>query len=739
MGTDGSARPAASQIRVSGVDVGWDVERGICTLQDLPVVMLRTGYVLPGLMSAMHAMVGTERFRLALQSEGRKSVEADWQIISGFPDFHQGFQAFAEFAAVAGWGRVTLVSMDEARQECRFRVTDSWESAYQKELGVCWGSGMLAGKLAGYCTRLFGTNCWAEQTAFIARGDACDEFVVGPSLRSVEEELEAALGTELASPAAVAVAQDRLERAVGERERVEEALRESEALFRSQFELGNIGIAITSPDKGWLRVNRRLCEMFGYTEAELRQLTWAQMTHREDLAADVALFNRVLAGEIEAYELDKRFLRKDGSIIATHLTVSCFRNQDRSVRFFIASFQDVTESQNAQKERLELERRLLHAQKLESLGVLAGGIAHDFNNLLMAIVGNLDLALLRMPGVSKAHQPIERAIQATHRAGDLTRQMLAYSGKGRFAVSRFDLSDLVRENAELFRTAIARTVTLELSLASEPATVEADPGQVQQVIMNLITNASEALADQAGRITLRTGVLPCDEEFLRRSRLEERPEPGRFAYIEVADTGCGMNEETQQRFFDPFFTTKFTGRGLGMSAVLGIVRGHQGAILVESAEGRGTTIRVLFPESEATARPPALEPVPAVPAPGKGRGSRAILVVDDEEAVRSICLDFVEHLGYRGLGAADGTEALSVFEREAGDIACVLLDLTMPRMDGLSAFRELKRRRPEVRVILSSGYTEQDAMQRFAGEGLAGFIQKPYRLQDLRDRILHVL
>ena len=214
-----------------------------------------------------------------------------------------------------------------------FRVTDSWESRYQKALGVCWGAACWAGKLAGYCSKLFGTNCWADQTGFTTRGEACDEFLVRPSLRSIEKEIDDLLAADATTRADIAVALRRLEQEIAERQRLEEALRESEALFRSQFEFGNIGIAITSVGKRWLRVNLRLGEMLGYSEEELGQRTWAEMTHPDDLEPDVAQFTRMLAGEIEAYELDKRFFRKDGGIVATYGTfpVSATRTYPRGL------------------------------------------------------------------------------------------------------------------------------------------------------------------------------------------------------------------------------------------------------------------------------------------------------------------------------------------------------------------------------------------------------------------------
>jgi signal transduction histidine kinase len=397
--------------------------------------------------------------------------------------------------------------------------------------------------------------------------------------------------------------------------------------------------------------------------------------------------------------------------------------------------QEITGRRKAEQERLEMERRLLHAQKLESLGILAGGIAHDFNNLLMAVLGNLDLALRKLSPVSPARLNIEHSAQAASRAADLTRQMLAYSGKGSFVVKPMDLSELVEENAHLFRSSVARTTELRVRLDRSVPAIDADAGQVQQVIMNLITNASEAIGDGMGMITLATGVQDCDSQCLKRSRIEDVPDAGRFVYLEVSDNGCGMDEQTLQRLFDPFFTTKAMGRGLGMSAILGIVRGHRGAIFVESTAGSGSTIRVLFPVSQRTL---AVNDGPAGETAREAAESVAggtVLVVDDEEIVRNVCKEMVESFGLTVLTAVDGRDAVEVFTKHADAISLILLDLSMPNMDGMTAFKELTRIKPGAKVLLCSGFDEQDSLQHFSGEELAGFIQKPYSLKNLREAL----
>ncbi len=518
------------------------------------------------------------------------------------------------------------------------------------------------------------------------------------------------------------------------------ALQESEERYRSLFDGVPVGLYRATPAGRFLDINPALVDMLGYpNQGSLQALNAADVYGDPD---DRKQWQAVIEREGVVRNFEVRLRRCDGTMIWVNNIGRVVRGANGEVLCYEGSMKDITERKRAEEEKLEMERRLLHAQKLESLGVLAGGIAHDFNNLLHAVLGNLDLALLRLPPASPAYSRIEAAMSASRRAADLTRQMLAYSGKGQFVVNEINLSDLVQENAHLLDAAMSKTVTLDLQLEKDLPPIVADAGQIQQVIMNLITNASEAIGERAGVVTISTGVQECDEAYLYQSRIKGDHAAGRFVYLEVSDTGCGMHEETQARLFDPFFTTKFSGRGLGMSAVLGIVRGHKGAILVDSKVDRGTTIRVLFSGSETvciaaadtgdTGKAPAAES-------GVSVSSGMLLVVDDYEMVRNTCKTTVEHLGFRVLTAADGEEAVRVFREHADEITCVILDLTMPRMDGVAAFNELRRIKPGVKTILSSGYNEQEAIQRFGEEGIAGFIQKPYRIASLRATLKRVL
>jgi two-component system, cell cycle sensor histidine kinase and response regulator CckA len=416
---------------------------------------------------------------------------------------------------------------------------------------------------------------------------------------------------------------------------------------------------------------------------------------------------------------------------------------------------DVTARKNAEQEvlRAEEERRklelsVLQAQKLESLGVLAGGIAHDFNNLLTTILGNADLAAAELPPDSPVRGLIDDIELATRRAADLCRQMLAYSGKGRFVIQPISFNELVSEMGQLLSVSTSKKATLTHDFAADLPTVMADATQIRQVVMNLITNASEAIGDREGTITLRTGALSCNRDYFADAIGDSgRHLPGRYAFVEVSDTGAGMNAETMGRIFDPFFSTKFAGRGLGLAAVLGIVRGHKGAVKVRSVPGKGTTFRVLFPahvagtDSGQLASEVASELGSTISsvAAGDFRGDGLVLIAEDEAAVRAVARNILERAGFRGLAAGDGREALDLYKQHGREIRLVVLDMTMPHLDGEACFLAIRELDPDAKIVLTSGYSEQEVVAHFVGKGLAGFVQKPYRADLLLGKIRNIL
>ena len=514
-----------------------------------------------------------------------------------------------------------------------------------------------------------------------------------------------------------------------EREEARRALRASESQIRSIVQSSPVAIYSLDPQGRVLTWNPAAERLFGWSEAEIIGLPLPVVPPEREPEFRTMLANVVAGTAVSSTELSR--CRRDGEAIQIRLSSAPIVDADGNAIGLMSVAEDITASKEAERQRTQLERRIQQTQKLESLGVLAGGIAHDFNNLLMGILGHADLSLEQLPPMSPARESIQQIVQASRRAADLCRQMLAYSGRGTYVIEPVDLTGLVEEMVHLLRASISKKALMNLNLEANLPSVRGDATQIRQVVMNLVINASEAIGERSGVITVSTGAMECSHDYLRASYLDDDLQEGLYVYIEVSDTGCGMDKSTQQRIFEPFFTTKFTGRGLGMAAVLGIVRGHRGALKVYSEVGRGTTFRILFPACPEASPLAAVEPREAA-ARGDGRGR--ILLVDDEETVRTLGKRMLEHLGYEVQTAADGQEALKAWADGSG-FDLVLLDLTMPHMDGEETFRALRRTSPGVRVVLSSGYTQLDITSRFAGKGLAGFIQKPYTLDQLRQCI----
>ncbi|GFO69191.1 hypothetical protein GMLC_27700 [Geomonas limicola] len=397
---------------------------------------------------------------------------------------------------------------------------------------------------------------------------------------------------------------------------------------------------------------------------------------------------------------------------------------------------DISEKKRLEQENKVIEAQMLHVQKLESLGVLAGGIAHDFNNILMVVLGNADLAQMRIPAESPARENLRQIEVAAGRAAELAKQMLAYSGKGRFVIERLEVNSVVEEMAHMLEVSISKKVVLRYQFAERLPAVNGDATQLRQVILNLVLNASEAIGEDRGLIVVATGLKQCDRAYLGDSCVDDQLPEGAYVSIDVSDSGCGIRPEIVSKIFDPFFTTKFTGRGLGMAAVLGIVRGHHGAIKLRSVPGSGTTFTVLLPVAQgAEAERPAVTMAPATLWQGRG----TVLLVDDEETIRKLGREMLMALGFQVLTACDGQEALRVYAENRETIVCVLLDLTMPTLDGEQTFQELRRIDPGVRVVISSGYHEQEVAQKFQGQGLAGVIQKPYKVTEMSRKLSEVL
>jgi signal transduction histidine kinase/CheY-like chemotaxis protein len=448
--------------------------------------------------------------------------------------------------------------------------------------------------------------------------------------------------------------------------------------------------------------------------------SYLNLVHADDRATLLeALRNsltRTAAGGEFSGEL--RIVRPDGETRRLHARAEIVRGRDGHPVMF-GTHEDITE-------RRAMEEKLRATQQMEALGLLAGGIAHDFNNLLVGILGNASLAHSELEPDSPIAPMLRDIEHSAQRAADLTRQLLAYAGKGRLIVRPVDLAGLVHEMRTLLGTAITKRATLEIDAEFDRAWVQADATQLRQIIINLITNASDALLGETGRISLCADVRDMSAGALASSHGQASLPPGKYAVLEVTDTGRGMSADTVQRVFDPFFTTKDTGHGLGLSATLGIIRAHGGIIQVESAPKKGCTMRVVLPLVAAPAQ--VHSGARAVPLLGQGGSA---LLVDDDDAVRSVARRTLQRAGFVVHEAVNGAEGVQRFEELGGNVSLVLLDLTMPVMGGEEAMAKMRERNPDVRVLLSSGYNEQEITHRLAGVYAAGFIQKPYTVSDL--------
>jgi PAS domain S-box-containing protein len=513
-------------------------------------------------------------------------------------------------------------------------------------------------------------------------------------------------------------------RDVTELTRLEEQRRKSEARLRTLFDANLVGIFYVERDR-ITEANDAFLRMLGYSRAELNagNIRLAEMTPSEYEDADLRGFESLRKSGV-CPPFEKEYIRKDGSRVPILVGAAALDRAPGSSR--VCFVVDLTE-------RKSLEQQLREAQKVESIGSLAAGIAHDFNNLLTGIIGNASLMLDIVP--EPAREMAEEIVASGERAADLTRQLLAYSGKGRFIVQPVHLSSLVRTSAELLKASLPAKIELKFDLETELPEVQADSAQIEQLVLNLVVNASEAIGDRNGLITVRTGTERIGSGGLPNYVSGVTPRQGRYVFLEVSDTGSGIDEAIRTRIFDPFFSTKFLGRGLGLSAASGIVRSHHGTITLETAPGAGSSFKIFFP---VAARSAAVF-VGSTPSGRKLRGTETILAVDDEPVILHMVKATLESYGYSILTAPDGAAALTLFQQHEPRIALVLLDMKMPGMSGDEVFSALRQIRRDLRIVITTGYKDSEVLPTFGMEQPTGFIQKPYKPADLAEAVRQAL
>lgn len=511
-------------------------------------------------------------------------------------------------------------------------------------------------------------------------------------------------------------------REIAEKRAVEEALRNSERQFRSVWDNSLDAMRLTDGEGRIVQVNPAYCRIAGITSDQAIGLPF---THIHKPSLHEALLERhkhEFQQRAFATHREAELTLEDGRKLVLDATYSLVEFEHQKP-LMLAILRDITERRSREAEQQRLERKLLEAQRLDSLGIMAGGIAHDFNNLLTAILGNTGLARLLLPADSPILPNLAHIDSASMRAADLCRQMLAYAGRGKLTIQQVQLGAMLGEMAALLKLSVGDRVDLQIERGTDSTTVAADPTQLRQVVLSLAINASEAMGDKPGLIRIRSGAVNLDvEDFKSAVHSPELP-AGAYAFVEVADNGCGMGREMLARIFDPFFTTKFTGRGLGLAAVMGIVRSHQGALKVESSLGAGSIFSIFLPNSSSTQPVAASEPPPSH-APSLASGK--VLVAEDEETVLTAIVLSLQSAGFEVATASDGREALDRLAADRDSIDAILLDLSMPVVSGEELLKGIYGIQPDARVVLMSGHDTRELAGRFSGFGLSAFLQKPF-------------
>ncbi len=505
-------------------------------------------------------------------------------------------------------------------------------------------------------------------------------------------------------------------------------LQESEERFRRVFEEGPLGLALVGKDYRFLKVNGSLCEMVGYPESELIRKTFTDITHPDDLRVDIDLAEQLFKSEIPFYCIQKRYVKKTGEIIWINLSASVIRDHHGEPLYGLAMVEDITEVKRTHEQAFA-------RQKLESVGTLASGIAHDFNNLLGGILAQAELGLADLADGSNPEAELKAVRDAAVRGSEIVRELMIYAGKETAIVELVDVSRIVEDMVELFKVSVSKHAMLDADLSKDLPAVRANAAQLRQIVMNLITNASDAIGDRDGVIHVTTRSVEIGPNL---EGFSDRLAEGNYVQLEVSDTGCGMSPETRAKVFDPFFTTKRAGHGLGLAVVQGIVRGLGGAIHLKSEQGNGTTFQILLPGAAPAARAPGA-PISGIEELARPALDVTVLVVEDEDLLRQAVRKMLRKGGFKVLEAADGFSAINLLRANLDRIDVILLDMSIPGASSLEVVAEAAKLRPDIRVILTSAYSQEMMAGEMNAPQISGFIRKPFQVGDLVKKLQNTL